>query len=67
MNIEYHWSVLCCEGMLGVLNRTVKKGAAGPDSDMGLICELLRVICPASLLFIFLFFSPLLFFVFKCN
>lgn len=65
MNIEYHWGVLCCEGMLGVLNTAVEKVAAGPDPDMGSICELLRVISLASL-----FFSsppPLLFFVFKYN
>lgn len=43
-----------CESMLGVLNRAVEERAAGPDPDVGFICELLKVISPASLFFFLL-------------
>lgn len=46
--------------MLGVLNRALEEGATRPDPDMGFMCELLKVISPESLFFLF---SPLFFFL----
>lgn len=50
--------------MLGLLNTAVEEGAAGPDPDVGSICQLLKVISLASHFFLS---SALFFFAFKCN